>query len=700
MWSVELFLVPIAALMAAVTAYLIAWAGAARSPVSAAVIAFLLAMMVAMLGGALVYYLAPGPTALVEGLWIAGALMSVSVFPLFYVVLQETRRQVAAGDAYVPSSLAHPGRFVALVLALVLLNELLMGWVFQLAAGGSVTALLAGAWWEVLGRIVASPWFLFTMSAEMALTVYWLRDRLPRAVALVLAGQAAIMFLSPPAFPGTAWAWITIAAGSALMIVLFVGIMEHAYRNPELNGAFSRYLVRLLAIYGGMMAGLYLWLADGSLLLFALAVLAEMVVFFEAVLRPEPFAAPERVAWLLTPRWAFELLGFIFVAELFMGALLFLAFQPSTFAAALPGLPLAGPPATVLANALTNGFWFFATVTASTWFLAMMGVEMGALVVFKLRTTRNRETRIRLYLMMGCYGAFAVFYPSIYYSLVFPNWPSGTQVAVLGWSMGIGSAPLAPAVFSVLLLSYLIVGVLAVLFGRRVVCSTLCTAPLMYQGTTIDAMKSFNRTSPIARKYLSSRFSGLYAATTTAVLAGLVATSTLSYLDQIGRLNVSIAGADPSVFFFAFSFSVLWYVMFVTIPYTGNYNCVTMGFCYTGSILQPFQKVGFFKLKVRDRQVCRDCTTLDCAKSCPVGLVDMPGHFRTKGEFRSTKCCGVGNCVGACPYGNLYIHDIRHAIAERFGARPAVRPLVTLPMAVAPRRAPPSPPPAAGPPRP
>jgi polyferredoxin len=119
----------------------------------------------------------------------------------------------------------------------------------------------------------------------------------------------------------------------------------------------------------------------------------------------------------------------------------------------------------------------------------------------------------------------------------------------------------------------------------------------------------------------------------------------------------------------------------VTIPYTGNYNCVTMGYCYTGSILQAFQKVGVFKLKVRDQQVCRDCTTLDCAKSCPVGLVDMPGHFRQKGEFRSTKCCGVGNCVGACPYNNLYIYDIRHAVAERFGLRAPAPPLARLPMA-------------------
>ncbi|EQD42117.1 hypothetical protein B1B_14201 [mine drainage metagenome] len=45
----------------------------------------------------------------------------------------------------------------------------------------------------------------------------------------------------------------------------------------------------------------------------------------------------------------------------------------------------------------------------------------------------------------------------------------------------------------------------------------------------------------------------------------------------------------------------------------------------------------------------------------------MPGFFRTKGEFRSTKCCGVGDCVGACPYGNMYLYDVRHWVRGKLG---------------------------------
>jgi polyferredoxin len=246
-----------------------------------------------------------------------------------------------------------------------------------------------------------------------------------------------------------------------------------------------------------------------------------------------------------------------------------------------------------------------------------------------------------------------------------------------------------PSLLLVIFLSYAVTGALTVLFGRRVVCSVFCTAPLMYQGTTFTAMNSFNRSSPVAHKYLGSRFSTLFSATTGVTMASLVAVSFLSFFDQTGRLSVSLLGADPSVFFFSLSFGVLWFLLFVTIPYTGNYNCVTMGWCYTGTIAAAFSRLGFFKLKVRDRAVCQRCTTLDCAKKCPVGLVDMPGHFRQFGEFRSSKCCGVGSCVDACPYGNLYIHDVRHWVAQRFSRRHEPPLSQRLPMvSAAPRRAP------------
>ncbi len=683
-----LALAPIAGAMALATAFLIRWAAETRTPMRAATVVFLLVMMVGMLGGAAIYYAHPSVTSLVEGFWIASVVMSVSVVTVFVSFLAEARRRLAAGPDYVPPELRARRAFVAAVVGLVLANELLMGWTFSAAAGTLLVATggVLGAIYLLAG-VVASPWFLFTMSAEMAVSAYLLRDRISPTLYRLFLLQSLIMFLSPTAIDAAGWVAGSVYVASAAMIVWIVYLMEFIYRHRQLDPVFSRYVVALLAVFAGMMAGQFLWLYYGGWTpLFSLSIVAEMVLFFAAIVRPDRFGAGVETPWQLRPRWAFALLAFIFVAEVFMGALLDLQIEPGLYAGTFFTLPLAGSLSTVLYNAVYNGFWFLAGVTGSTWFLTMMGVEMGALLYFKFRETRELETRIRIALTMGCYGAFAVFFPSIYYTAVFPSAPSGTSVPVLGWSMGIGSAALASSVFLLVLATYAITGALTVLFGRRVICSVFCTAPLMYQGTAIDAMKSFNRTEWPAKKYLGSRFSTAYTVTTGLILGSLGLASAASILDSAGVWSVQVLSADPTVFLFSLYFGILWYVMFVTIPYTGNYNCVTMGWCYTGAIAQAFQKIGFFKLKARDKEVCKACTTLDCAKSCPVGLVDMPGHLRTKGEFRSTKCCGVGDCVGACPYGNLYISDVRHWFREKVGTRAHPPARARLPM-LAPRPA-------------
>jgi polyferredoxin len=678
-WAIGLYAV-IALVMAGATALLVRLSVEARRRSQVWVALFLLAMMGEMWIAPLVYLAAPSTHALVEGVAVSGAVMTATFAPLLLAMFRG-EPAVAVGPEVAARRL---GLGVAAgIAAVILANEFLMGWTFQVATGTAFGALLSGGWLAAFARVVDSPWFLLTMGAEMLLSTLLLWGRLPRAVTAIFLAQSAIMVFSPTAFSIATWTALSIYVSSALMIGLFVFLFEYLYRHRQLSEALSRYWVELVGVYAVMMIGLFVWMYFAVAVVFAASIVLEMGVFYLALARPDGFGGPPAVPWQLRPNWAFALLSCVFVAELGMGAVLSLQLDPADYVGGYPFLPLSGAAGAVALNAVSNGFWFFATSAASSWFLIMMGFEMGALVVFKLRESKNPENRIRLALMLGSYAAFAVFFPSLYFALVFPSAPPPNAIPVLGWSMGIGSYPLAVGVFGTLLLTYVITGALTVLFGRRVICSVFCTAPLMYQGTTIDAMKSFNRSEPLGRKYLSSRLSGLYSGTTAAVMVALAGTSVLSYLDTTGATSIYIQGNDPSVFFFVLSFSVVWYVLFVSIPYVGNYNCVTMGWCYTGTIAQAFQKIGVFKLKVRDRRVCWECTTLDCAKGCPVGLVDMPGHFRQTGEFRSTKCCGVGDCVEACPYDNLYVSDIRHWVRRRLG-RPETRPRrVGTPAAVA-----------------
>jgi polyferredoxin len=664
-------LVLLAAAMAYVTAVLVRWAAGAQTVAYAAAILFLFAMMAAMFAGALLYFLAPGPAALAEGFWLAAALMSAFVFPLIYVLNREARRRVTAPES-APDPF-HPRGYVAGTIALVLLNEFLMGWTFSLAAGSPIP--LDHALIPLVEAVVVSPWFVFTMGAEMLLSAYFLRERIGSEVRIVLAFQGALMLLAPPALASTAWSAVTIYAGSAVMICLVIYLLEFVARHPTFSPGFGRYVLLLSCLYAGMMVGLYFWLVDGFLPLFAAVLILEMVLFFDGLLRSDAFRPPPTMAWADHASWSFGLLASVFVAEVFMGALLDVQVTGGAWLSTIPATPSAGPALNAVTAVLQNGFWWLATVTASSWFLVMMGIEMGALVVYKIRETRHRELRLRLWLLVAVFASTSVLIPGFWSTI--PGAPDLATIPFLGWTMGIGSGgALAPTVLLAILLTYALVTGLCFFFGRRALCSVLCgMAPLMYQGTVMDKMKSFNRSSSVGHKYLGSRYSAAFSVTASVALTAVVSVTALSYLDSVGAIHISILGADPTVFLYNLNFGVIWYILFVTVPFVGTYNCVTLGWCHWGMVGQAVsnRRIGLFRLRVKDREVCKACTTLDCARACPIGLVDMPGHFRTRGEFRSSKCCGVGDCIEACPYDNIYIHDIRHWWRAR-SASTTVRP--------------------------
>ncbi|PSO04348.1 hypothetical protein B9Q04_19490 [Candidatus Marsarchaeota G2 archaeon BE_D] len=192
----------------------------------------------------------------------------------------------------------------------------------------------------------------------------------------------------------------------------------------------------------------------------------------------------------------------------------------------------------------------------------------------------------------------------------------------------------------------------------------------MYQGTFYDVMKSFNRTTKMGRKLLGSRITKTYKVVSTLVWISLVAAATVSYLNSTGRINLTVYGEDAAQFLYSFYFNFLWYIVFMLIPFIGTYGCVTTGMCHWGMTNQWISRLGFFRLKVKDRNICMKCPTKDCSKACPVGNTDMPGQFIAKGEFRASKCIGVGDCVESCPYGNIYFYDVRNWLREKLGAKP------------------------------
>lgn len=289
-------LVALAGAMASAIALFIRWAAECRTVLRAAVVVFLLLMMVGMLLGALVYELDPNRSTAVDGLWLASVVMSASVAIVFVAFLREARR-LAAGASPAPGT--GLSRFVPAVVSLVFASEALMGWTFGLAAGSLPRPWPADgtAALTLFGQIVVSPWFAFPMVAEMALSLAWLRGSLGSPLARLVAVQPAVMLCAPPVFSAPLWvlgATVGSSLSMALALAYLVLLVHRGRRLPPRVPAYAGALVLSFAVMAG---GLALWAVDGSLLLYSVSVVAQMVIFLAVVLVPSsavPVAGPVR----------------------------------------------------------------------------------------------------------------------------------------------------------------------------------------------------------------------------------------------------------------------------------------------------------------------------------------------------------------------------------------------------------------------
>ena len=614
--------------------------------------------------------------------WVAGLGAFVGLACLL-VRLRQDRAPSPAGAIASDSGVLPSGARFALLAWIVIGDALVAALAHAagavpagaLATGGAVASLL-------------SPGLLLLVAGEIVLLALLVYPESDRTLRYLLVAQGLLVALTPTAVPWAGWGDASAYVGSAVIVATFVVALQFLYRHKQLASATLSTLVRwpLAALVTG--AAWFLWAFDGLWYPLAVAVTVQLALaLFTALAPPAPRDA-ERVPWLMRPFSIFEVLLFTFLAEFFLGALLDYRIVGPTFLQYIPFVAVTGSPLHAAGVLAYNGLWFGAAILASAWFLILLGFTMGPLVALKIRETHEPAQKYRLGLTIAAYALAAIWLPSFASSTPIFNAPWLANVPVIGWGFGLrDGGPFESGVFLAVIAMYVLVGTLTVLFGRKAICAVMCGAALMYQGTAMNEMRGFNQSSKVGRHFLGSQLSTTYVVMSGVALISLFAVSLFSVLRWIPAVQVANGELDTAALPLPIElyFGAVWFAMFVTTPFIGTYNCATTGFCHWGALTVPFTRVSFFRLKVKDKKVCQSCTTFDCAKACPVGLVDMPLYFRRDGEYRSSKCCGVGDCVGACPYGNMYHQDVRFWIRRKLNrAGPAPqRPIdrgVPLPM--------------------
>ena len=640
--------------MAIFTAWLIKKGSEIKTLIDTGIVLFLLSMMATIFVSTVIYAYAQASITLLELVTVNIAVDGLTAFAIIFSSYKKNEGAVWNKLGNIKPIL------IGLIIALVILSEVFMGWTFALLGGTiSISGSLQGIYSSLI-HSSSSFWFIFMMSSEMAITLFFIRNKLPKAFIMIMASQTVIMILSPTAIASAFWTNFSLAAGSAIMIFLFIYVFEFLYKNRTIRSGILNYLLFLMMAYALMMVGQFIWLLSGNSAVFVLSIIVEMAVYFGIAVDERKLDSSKSANWQSKPYWVLGFLGFLFIAEFFMGAVLNIQAYGTGFFSSII-VPTSGSFWQTIGTSFYNFIIFFGTVTLSPWYLIMMGIEMGALVAFRIKYTRELETKVMFALMILAYGLYTILVPVF----ILPA-EVLRQTPWLGWTMGIGSSgALGPTVLLALLGTFLISGVLSFLFGSRQLCSVICMAPLMYQGTTIDAMRSFNGTSQIARKLLTNKISAFYKVAASAVWISLLVAGVISYLTSVGILNFSIFGIDPAFFLYIFYFGFLWYVLWMLIPFVGTYACVSTGMCGWGSFNQCVSRVGLFRLKVTDKATCSRCPTMDCAYVCPTGLTDLPSEFIAKGEYRNYKCIGCGNCVSACPYQIMSFYDVRHWLREK-----------------------------------
>ena len=552
---------------------------------------------------------------------------------------------------------------------LIVFNEISMGIFLRLIGYGyyptSADYSLFSNVLSVISSSLNSYLFIIPMVAEMAVIIaITVESSLNRLISLSIMIQS---IFSPTFLGNESFVLPGIILGTGSMVIFMIIFYERISKGrtslfpgdmTKMRYIFLLYTLMSTSIFIGTLYHSPFYV---GWVLYGIAMVTGMLFYLHIHF---PIGEPDkkRTGWIKNPRFVFLILLTSFISEwLLAAAIEFQAYAPF-FGTGFQNLVifsnmLGGVTVFTSRSIIVDIFYILGAVANYYIFLAIMGIEMGVLVLFRMKSIQWKEKRVNLALALIAFALYTTIYPNFIGNATYSKLPLWANVGAL--------APLYPYMIAALLGSYALYAVLALLFGRRSYCSTLCPSAVMYGGSLGQSMIAYNYESEFSRKNIGSRFKGWVISVISSLWVIMIVVSFLSYITASKLGSFNLYGIDVSVYFSFFIWNFLWYVFFISIPFVGMSPCRRYGWCTTGTFVGFFSKLGLFKLKVKEPATCVTCPTKDCVSACEVGLGDLAGQFIKTGEFKSTKCVGAGSCLEACPYDNIFFYDIRNYLKER-----------------------------------
>lgn len=555
------------------------------------------------------------------------------------------------------------------IIFLIVFNEVSMGIFLRLIGFGyyptSTDYSLLSNVLSVISSSLNSYLFILPMVAEMVVIIaITVESSLNRLISLSIMIQS---IFSPTLLGQENFVLPGTLLGTGSMVLFMIIFYEKISRGRTSLFPKDMVLMRnIFLLYTLMSASIFI----GTLYhrpfyvgwsIYGIAMVVGMLLYLHIHF---PTAKPDkkRTGWIKNPKFVFLILITSFISEWFLAAAIeFQAYAPY-FSTGFKNLVifsnmLGGVTVFTTKSIIVDIFYVFGAVPNYYIFLSIMGIEMGSLVVLRMKNIQWKEKRINLSMALIAFALYTIIYPNFIGNATHSRLPLWANVGAL--------SPLYPYMVGALLGSYALYAVLALLFGRRSYCSTLCPSAVMYGGTFGQSMISFNYESRFSRKNIGSHFKGWVISVISSLWVIMIAVSLLSYFTTTKIGYFDLYGIDVSVYFSFFIWNFLWYIFFISIPFVGMSPCRRYGWCTTGTFVGFLSKLGLFKLKVKDPHTCVTCPTKDCVSACEVGLGDLAGQFIKTGEFKSSKCVGAASCLEACPYDNIFFYDIRNYLKER-----------------------------------